>query len=1015
MTRPIDRARWLELEPLLDHVLDLSPEQRPDFLDRLGHRDADLRIDLERLLDGAQSEGLDQARNSVEGFLHEAAAATPPTRIGRYQVLGLMGKGGMGDVYVARDPTLERTVALKLLPLWLDHAESPTRALLDEGRIASGVDHPNVATVHDAGWTEDGRAYLAMAHYEGRTLEERLSEGPIPIDVATGWAIQAARGLAAVHAKGIVHRDIKPANLIVTDGGDIKIIDFGIAFTAEIASSPPAAGTLRYQSPEQAAGDLVDARSDVFSLGIVLSELFGAKAPTADGPTSLPDDTPQSLAGVVQRCVAVYPASRPADAAEVLRLLERAERRPRVAWKPRPLVWAAGIAAAAVGGWGLSTAVPDRTTPTVDRIAVFPLAPVESDSLLLSLGRRLAVTIGTSINSVGDLSVVEPTSVLAQPIRHDATPEDHRRTALALGASVFVSGTVLPSADEVRLELVVRSTETNSVMSTGSVQGAANDLAGLTDSATLHLLPTLLAAEGTTVPSVAALRTRSVEALEAYVDGEQAFADADWPAAVAAFERSIAYDSTLWIAHLRSIYPRVYERGDGRGARRWRAAVEHRTELPGPDRGLIEVGLTLTLGSRIRAAESLTERYPTYWPAWFELGNTLVHQGPHVGRRLEDAKVPLERAVALNPNFLAAREHLVWVDLAAGRWDAALDQLQELRQRRPPHVAQTPYLPLLTEVVSRDLVVTSEAVALASDMFATTPRPEALATTLSGFGLFASQVSLADSLLARDPPIEVAAALALGRGFAWATRGDWIRADESIRHAVTLSNDPTYRVLAAGLFVSGAVAGAVELDLARDWLSSAKRSNPSPSLDHAAELAWMDGVVAWANGDEAGLRNAIDRATSTGAESTPSLAEALRILVVSLTDTGTAAGLLADFELREAERGAFHRHGYTHPWFTSVNRTLAAQWALSHDRPLVATQLLAWDESVLWDLHGPMGPANKVFSPVAARLRALVAASLGRDAEARRELETFLHIYDHATGTPSEWVDEARRAIRTES
>lgn len=1007
----MDRDRWLELEPLLDEVLELPSAQRGEFLERVGRQDPELARDLTRLLDGATSELVDAAKEATDALLHEAMAVAAPSRIGRYEVLGLMGSGGMGDVYVARDPTLERRIALKLLPMSLESDASITEGLINEARIASGIDHPNVGTVYDAGWTDDGRAYLAMAHYEGETLHRCLSRGRVPVAQATEWALQVARGLSAVHDAGIVHRDIKPENLIVTDDGVVKIIDFGIALTDDHLSPPSVAGTTRYQSPEQARGERIDARSDVWAFGLLLGELLGSAAPLPGIPQPLSDDVPPELARIVSRCVSEHPTARPADGSDLVGLLERSFSRVSQRRTARARLLAAGVVVMGLAGWGMFNLFEDSPPPAPRSVAVFPFASVDADSTLQSLGRRLAVTLATSIGGVGGLQAVEPTSLLAQPAG-GPSGDDRRRTALALGAGLFVSGTIVPTEDEVRLEMVVHSSEADSVLGTATIQGKPRDLAALTDSATLALLPTLWGTVRAPVPSIAALRTRSVAALEAYVDGEQAFANADWPLAVAEFERAIELDSALWIAHWRSVYPSVYEGTRSQSGARWRAAVEHRADLPGPDRGLIEVGLAETGTSRIGAAEELAHRYPTYWPAWFELGNTLVHHGPHLGHRLEEAKGPLERVVSLNPNFLPAREHVLWVDIAARRWDTALEQMDELDRRRPPHVAGAPYLPLVAEVIRHRGAVSTEAVALARDLFASAAGPEALATTLIDFGLPASQADLADSLLSFDPPRATASALLMGRGLAWATRGDWARADESLRRATALNAGPMYVLIAAGLFVSGAAAGVGELDTAELWLRRAEVAMPSPSPDQATELAWLAGVIAMTRGDEPGVLAAADRVENGGGVSSSALAEALRILALGLTDRGAAALQLGQFETARAGAGAFHGHGYTHPWFTSVNRTLAAQWALEAGRPLDAAPLLAWTESVLWEIHGPMGPANKVFSPIAARLRGLVALELGRPREAQREFETLRYFYDSAAGAAGEWVAEAERAGR---
>jgi serine/threonine protein kinase/Tol biopolymer transport system component len=202
--------------------------------------------------------------------------------IGHYRILEHIGGGGMGVVYKAEDLHLSRTVALKFLPPELIRDPEAKARFLQEARTASGLDHPNICTIHDVGETEDGRLYLAMPHYEGEILRRKIERGPLPIDEATDIAQQIARGLAKAHRGGIIHRDIKPANLMVTSDGVVKILDFGLAKlagSAAITRTGSSLGTPAYMSPEQARGDEVDHRADLWSLGVVLYEMVAGRRP----------------------------------------------------------------------------------------------------------------------------------------------------------------------------------------------------------------------------------------------------------------------------------------------------------------------------------------------------------------------------------------------------------------------------------------------------------------------------------------------------------------------------------------------------------------------------------------------------------------------------------------------------------------------------------------------------------------------------------------------------------------
>jgi eukaryotic-like serine/threonine-protein kinase len=208
------------------------------------------------------------------------ASILPATRIGNYEILGSLGSGGMGVVYKARDLKLQRTVALKFLSADADQAR-----VLREARAASVLDHNNIVAVHSVEQTSDGEWFLVMACYEGQTLEEILRDGAMPAVRAAGIAAQIARGLAHAHQRGLIHHDIKPANVIVTTDGIAKIVDFGLAHRFDMNASTQSvnfSGTLAYISPEQIQGGALDARSDIWSLGI--TRCLPAVCRSADAP-----------------------------------------------------------------------------------------------------------------------------------------------------------------------------------------------------------------------------------------------------------------------------------------------------------------------------------------------------------------------------------------------------------------------------------------------------------------------------------------------------------------------------------------------------------------------------------------------------------------------------------------------------------------------------------------------------------------------------------------------------------
>src|SRR5262249_18682839 len=209
---------------------------------------------------------------------------------GRYEIVSPLGSGGMGDVFLAHDTRLNRRIALKLLRAGDCVDEGRLNRFIQEARAASALTHPNVAVVYDVGEC-DGRHFIAMEHVEGRSLADHLRRGPLPARDVVSIGSQIADGLQAAHAVGIVHRDVKPANVMITPAGQVKVLDFGLAKVAfdpcggdeetrAWTTGPQVVmGTVAYMSPEQSIGGIVDRRSDLFSLGIVLYEAATGRLP----------------------------------------------------------------------------------------------------------------------------------------------------------------------------------------------------------------------------------------------------------------------------------------------------------------------------------------------------------------------------------------------------------------------------------------------------------------------------------------------------------------------------------------------------------------------------------------------------------------------------------------------------------------------------------------------------------------------------------------------------------------
>ncbi len=346
-------------------------------------------------------------------------------RLGPYEVLGALGAGGMGEVYRARDTRLGRDVALKILPADVASDPDRRRRFEREARAVAALDHPGVLGLHDVG-EADGVAFMVTELLEGETLRERLRRGPVPCERAAEWAASAAEALAAAHGRGIVHRDLKPENLFLTRDGRVKILDFGLAKERPVAAWGPeeptltaptgfglVLGTLGYLSPEQARGEPVDGRSDLFSLGCVLYETltgrraFGGKtaqdciaAVLKDDPpdaASLRADVPVGLVRVVQRCLAKEREARfqsASDLAFVLRSVAQGSSAALARTAPVPsrsrrglvLGLGLGLAGLAAGYW----LRPAEEAPDPTVLALTPGASREASPAISPDGKFVA-------------------------------------------------------------------------------------------------------------------------------------------------------------------------------------------------------------------------------------------------------------------------------------------------------------------------------------------------------------------------------------------------------------------------------------------------------------------------------------------------------------------------------------------------------------------------------------------------------------------------------------------------
>jgi tetratricopeptide (TPR) repeat protein len=416
---------------------------------------------------------------------------------GRYKVLGPIGAGGMGEVYVARDPQLGRRVAIKMLPLRLTGDRDTLTRFTYEARTASALNHPNIVTIHEVG-AEEGSPYIVMEYIEGNDLRSMITSGRPPVRTIVDIASQIADGLAAAHDRGLVHRDLKPENIMVTRDGFAKILDFGLAKMMNPSGQPagentlelemPATnpgtilGTVGYMSPEQARGKPLDFRSDQFAFGAILYELVTGKAAfeeetavdtlsailhkTPKPPTTVNPDAPPQLAGIIQRLLEKSPDGRYAstrDLARELRMLrdriaaEESGFHPKPAPTSRRAVIAAIVAAAALAVFITGALLVSRRNDPSPVAATAPqptkyLAVLRFKDLTGDPNGQLVVdgfaeTLTARLAGFPGLQIMRPAT--------DPTTEDPKKLARDLGANLLLTGSMMRDGDRIRVTYTV--------------------------------------------------------------------------------------------------------------------------------------------------------------------------------------------------------------------------------------------------------------------------------------------------------------------------------------------------------------------------------------------------------------------------------------------------------------------------------------------------------------------------------------------------------------------------------
>jgi eukaryotic-like serine/threonine-protein kinase len=646
----------------------------------------------------------------------------PGTRFGSYEIAHLIGSGGMGDVYRARDLRLGRDLAIKFLHADLARNTLQLHRFEREARAASALSHPSIITIYEVGEYE-GHPYIAMEFIEGQRLRDFLSTEPVSIERGLEMGVAIADGLAAAHARGIVHRDLKPENIMVTAERRIKILDFGLAKPVEdpsIPVDPNAAtmpgvvlGTAGYMAPEQAKGRAADFRSDQFSFGTILYEVFGGQSPfrratsmetmaaiLRDTPPPLADqrpDVPEDIADIIDRCLKKDPAERYASTADLAHDLRHVQQRfasgsrsgrlsitaPPKRWHA-PLFVAAAVAVAtlAIGLTLMRTDerppavhAPGKALPQIKSVVVLPFLESSGDPEWQERGNAMAQTLSASLGSVPGIQIIPPSGFPPGIDRRDI-----RALARYVGATIALVVTLDRSGDRIRAAYSLQHPTEGVQFDSGTVDGSVEDLFGFGDRLAERVAASF---EGRVAPrSAADLLTPASQ--DRFMLASAAMLRYDEPASI---DYAITLleplaeanpDSALVHAALGRAYQLKYPiTSDPVWAERATTASRKALQL---DPGIPDVHITLGKlylmtgrpDEAVRDLEHALRIRPDDPEAMLSLAQALGDSG-----KLERAEQTYREAIAQRPQYWAGYNRLGFFYYNTGRLDQAIPQFRQ--------------------------------------------------------------------------------------------------------------------------------------------------------------------------------------------------------------------------------------------------------------------------------------------------------------------------------------------------
>jgi tetratricopeptide (TPR) repeat protein/predicted Ser/Thr protein kinase len=722
--------------------------------------------------------------------------------IQQYRIVRQLGAGGMGVVYEAEDTRLGRHVALKFLPADLAIGADAVERFEREAKIASALNHPNICTIYDVG-SHDGRRFIAMELIAGESLRGRITGQALPLESILDLGCQLADALDAAHRKGIVHRDIKPANIFVTDRGQAKLLDFGIAKLGgdahaaapvddatraggEVLTTPGMVmGSINYMSPEQARGEELDGRSDLFSLGVVLYEMATGRQAFGGQTTALvfdailnrqPSDlraanpaVPEDVARVITRALEKDRKLRFQTAADMLAELGRARRdtsgatafasaaattsgpsgRAESRGRPRWVAYA-GVAVAAIGlaGYFFRTSTRTAALTEKDTILIADFVNSTNDPVFDdALKQAVAVQLQQSpfLTLLPDQRVQATLRLMQRPPEEPVVAATAREACQRAGAKATIEGSIAPLGSAFVIALGVHNCETGAPLARQQTQAASKEsvleeLGRAVTALRAGLGESLASIEKYDVP-VADATTRSLDALRAYGQGIKTRASRGDEASIPFFKQAIDHDPEFALAYakLGVVYSNVGRRDDARAATL--KAYEFRDRVSEYERLYILYNHAARVANDADKVRESLELLTTSYPRDFAGHNNL---GVYYNSRGESDKAEhaYRAAIALAPAEPQPRGNLAYILLYQGRLDDAFAEADQALQLRPePPLAMACWTAAIVARHPREAELEARALKSATD--------EQLLGVRTGIALWRGQFRTYESLQAQ--------------------------------------------------------------------------------------------------------------------------------------------------------------------------------------------------------------------------------------------------------------------------